>query len=69
MNDERLPELFLEAQSLDRDERRRLLERLADEDPELAGELGRLLAPPSSAASPIDASPLGGLGLGRPHDS
>src|SRR4029453_4800996 len=61
--DERLPDLFLEAQELADAERRRLPARLAREHPALAEELGRLLAAPTSFVSPIDASPLGGLGL------
>jgi tetratricopeptide (TPR) repeat protein len=60
MSDERLPDLFLEAQDLDEVARRSFLGRIEQEDPELARELARLLAPPASASSPIDAPPLAG---------
>jgi eukaryotic-like serine/threonine-protein kinase len=66
MSDERLPDLYLEALELDEAARRSLLERLARKDPALAEELGRLLAAPIAAASPIDASPLAGLEVEAP---
>lgn len=66
MSDERLPDLFLEAQGLDAAGRQRLLRRVEQEDPGLAAELERLLSAPASAVSPIDASPLAALGLDSP---
>ncbi len=66
MTDDRLPDLFLEAQELDEAERRRFVARVEQQDPILAEELGRLLSPPASATSPIDDSALAALGLEAP---
>ena len=59
MSDDRLPDLFLEAQELAGEEREALLKRVESEDPTLAEELGRLLSTGEGDASPIDGPPPG----------
>ncbi len=56
--DPRLPELYLEAVELDAAGRRSLLTQLADEAPELAAALAKLLAYPETEPSPIDRPPI-----------
>jgi eukaryotic-like serine/threonine-protein kinase len=63
MNEDRLPELYLEAVELDEPARQALLVSLRRDDPALAEELARLLATPEGAASPIDGSALVAAGL------
>ena len=62
MNEDRLPELFLEAVELEEEGRRELIARLQLDEPELAVELERLLAL-ESTRSPIDGSAIVDAGL------
>jgi len=64
VSDEGLPELFADALELDDEGRRALVAELRRHQPGLADELGRLLAIPESAGSPIDRSAAAALGFG-----